>query len=100
MPQFVPYLDSGDYVVVTNAKRVRLTGRKTEQKTYTHYSGYPSGLRVTSFARLMEKNPSTVIRRAVAGMLPKNKHRQDRLGRLFVFADDQHPYHKQLEKHG
>ncbi len=99
-PRYVSYLDCGDYVVVINARQVRLTGKKAQVKTYTNFSGYPAGLRITSFATMMEKKPGDVVRRAVSGMLPKNKHRQPRLNRLFVFVDDKHPYQKELKQDG
>ena len=89
---FVPYLDNGDYVVVINAKAVEVTGKKREEKEYDSYSGYPGGRRVTTFKRLIEDRPDAVLRNAVAGMLPKNKLRQKRLARLYIYADDKHPY--------
>lgn len=95
---YVPYLDMGDYVVVINAKKVILTGRKANVKTYTRYSGYPGGLRTATFKDLLEKNPGVVIKHAVSGMLPKNKHRDLRLGRLFVFPDEKHSYQEKFKK--
>lgn len=89
---YVPYLDNGDYVVVINAAKIRLTGKKFKTKKYTRYSGYPGGLKQFSFQELIKTNPAEVIKRAVSGMLPKNKLRDQRLKRLFVFADDKHPY--------
>ncbi len=89
---YVPYLDVGDYVVVINAAKVKLTGKKYETKKYTYYSGYPGGLKEISFQHLLKENPSEVIKHAVSGMLPKNKLRDRRLKRLFVFADEKHPY--------
>lgn len=95
-PYFVPYLDCGDFVVVINAKKVRVTGKKEEQKIYTRYSGYPGGLKKTVLKELREKSPEEIIRRAVSGMLPKNKLRKKRLKRLYIFADDKHPYNKKF----
>ncbi len=89
---YVPYLDMGDYVVVINAAKVKLTGKKEKVKTYTRYSGYPGGLKKINFQRLLKENPTEIIKHAVSGMLPKNKLRKARLKRLFVFADDKHPY--------
>jgi len=94
---YVPYLDCGDYVVVINAKKVRVTGKKLEQKTYTRYSGYPGGLREVKLKELMEKKPEEVIRHAVSLMLPKNKLRDERLKRLFIFADENHPYSNKVK---
>lgn len=91
-PNYVPYLDVGDYVVVINAKKVVVSGKKEEQKLYTRYSGYPGGLKKTTFRQLKEKKPEEIIRQAVSGMLPKNKLRKKRLARLFVFANEKHPY--------
>ena len=89
---FVPYLDNGDFVVVINAKDLEVTGKKRDEKEYDAYSGYPGGRKVTSFKRLIEARPDAVVRNAVAGMLPKNKLRQKRLARLYIYADDKHPY--------
>ncbi len=89
---YVPYLDNGDYVVVINASKIRLTGKKVKTKKYTKYSGYPGGLKVINFQTLFKKDPTEVIRHAVSGMLPKNKLRDERLKRLFIFTDDKHPY--------
>ncbi|MFN4212678.1 MAG: 50S ribosomal protein L13 [Microgenomates group bacterium] len=89
---YVPYLDCGDYVVVINASKVKVTGKKYATKKYTYYSGYPGGLKEINFQTLLKKNPSEVIKRAVSGMLPKNKLRDQRLKRLFVFAEEKHPY--------
>lgn len=89
---YVPYLDMGDYVVVINAEKVKLTGKKEKTKIYTRYSGYPGGLKILTFEELKKKNPVLIIRHAVSGMLPKNKLRKKRLARLFVFAGEDHPY--------
>lgn len=94
---YVPYLDCGDYVVVINAAKVRLTGKKPETKKYTRYSGYPGGLKEINFDKLLKENPAEVIRHAVGGMLPKNKLRDQRLKRLFVFADEKHPYQNNIK---
>lgn len=89
---YVPYLDSGDYVVVVNAKEVELTGRKEQEKEYKYFSGYPSGQKVIKFKDMLAQKPKEIIRHAVSGMLPKNKHRDQRLARLYIFENDQHPY--------
>ncbi|MCR4326550.1 MAG: 50S ribosomal protein L13 [Candidatus Roizmanbacteria bacterium] len=80
--------DVGDYVVVTNIQFVRITGAKASQKEYGTYSGYPGGLRLESLASLLQRNPRELIRRAVKGMLPKNKLRDKRLARLSTFVDE------------
>ena len=89
---YSPNLDSGDNVVVINAAFVKVSGKKFNTKIYTHYSGYPGGLKVKTFANLQQINPEKIIKLAVAGMLPKNKLRAKRLARLFVFKDEKHPY--------
>ena len=95
---YVSYLDTGDYVVAVNARRVVVTDKKSQTKVYTHYSGYPGGLKTVSFGSLLKKNPGFVIKNAVSGMLPKNKFRQERLKRLFIFADENHPYKDKFVK--
>lgn len=89
---YAPYLDAGDNVVVINAKKVIVTGKKAESKEYTRYSGYPGGLTTETFAALIVRRPDEVIRRAVSGMLPKNKLRDRRLARLHIFPDARHPH--------
>ncbi|MFH0864058.1 MAG: 50S ribosomal protein L13 [Candidatus Gottesmanbacteria bacterium] len=91
-PYFVRHLDCGDYVVVTNAKDIRVTGKKETQKKYYRYSGYPGGLYTRTLAEQRIKDPTKIIYEAVKGMLPQNKLRDRMLTRLFVFADDKHPY--------
>lgn len=93
---YVPYLDGGDYVVVINAKKVKITGKKKKSKIYTHYSGYPGGLKHYSLGELLENKPIEVIKRAVSGMLPKNKLRNKRLSRLFIFPDEKYPYEEKF----
>lgn len=70
---YVPYLDMGDFVVVTNAKKIKVTGKKMQQKVYTRHSGYPGGLKVETMEKLMDRRPTYIIEHAVSGMLPKNK---------------------------
>ncbi len=96
-PYFVHYLDCGDYVVVTNASQVKVTGRKAAQKMYYRHSGYPGGFREISFEKQMEKDPRKVIRHAVKGMLPKNKLQDKRLKRLKIFADEKQPYQDKIK---
>lgn len=90
--RYVPNNDSGDYVVVVNAKKVRLSGKKLSSKKYSYYSGYPGGLRTVKFETLLQTRPEEVIRHAVSGMLPKNKLRDRRLARLYVFPEETHSY--------
>ena len=89
---YVPYLDSGDYVVVVNAAKIKITGKKNINKVYTYYSGYPGGLKRIPYNKMIEKKPEEVLRHAVSGMLPKNKLRDRRLARLFIFKDENHNF--------
>ncbi len=91
-PYFVANLDCGDYVVVTNAAKVDVTGRKAKQKLYSRHSNYPGGFKQISFEDQIKKDPRQVIIHAVRGMLPKNKLQDLRLKRLKVFAGSEHPY--------
>jgi large subunit ribosomal protein L13 len=93
--QFTPFLDLGDHVIVVNAAKVVLTGNKLDQKVYRRYTGYPGGLRQVQARRLLQSHPDRVIREAVLGMLPKNKLRKRMVGRLLVYAGDQHPHQAQ-----
>lgn len=95
---FVPYLDLGDFVVVTNAKEVKVTGKKQQQKKYFRHSGYPGGLKVETYSKLITRKPEEVIRHAVWGMLPNNKLRRKMVTRLKIFATSSHPYTKQINK--
>ncbi len=95
---YVDYLDSGDEVVVINAKEVVMTGKKMSTKTYDSFSGYPGGLSKVSFERMMDHKPSEIIRHAVSGMLPKNKLRDKRLARLHVFPAAEHTFTDKFSK--
>ncbi|MCH8986565.1 50S ribosomal protein L13 [Patescibacteria group bacterium] len=83
-PDFVPYKDHGDFVLVKNFKQVKITGNKLEQKKYYHHSGYIGGLKEKSLGKLLEERPAEVLRKAVWGMLPKNKLRVEQIKRLKV----------------
>lgn len=95
-PSYVSYLDMGDHVVVVNADKIQLTGRKWDQKTYTRYSGYPGGLKERTAAQVFEKDPTLLMKQAVSRMLPKNKQRDVRMTRLHVYAGTQHPFGKEV----
>ena len=95
---YTPHIDGGDYVVVINAKHMKLTGKKIEEKVYDRYSGYPEGRRVISFKELMKKNPSKALYLAVRGMLPKNKLRKRMLRALKIYAADKHLHSAQNPK--
>jgi large subunit ribosomal protein L13 len=91
-PAYTPHVDTGDFVVVVNAKKVRVTGKKLEQKIYYRHSGYPGGLRERTLAEQLERRPEEVIRKAVKGMLPKNKLASAQLRKLKVYAGAEHPH--------
>ncbi len=91
-PYFVKNLDCGDYVVVINAKDIKVTGRKELLKVYYRYSGYPGGLRQETLGELRERKPEEIIHHAVSGMLPQNKLREKMLKRLLISKEDTHPY--------
>ena len=87
---FTPHTDGGDFVVVVNAEKVKVTGNKEEDKMYYRHSGFPGGLKEASLKELREKNPAIIIEKAVYGMLPTNKLRDDRMKRLKVYAGAEH----------
>jgi large subunit ribosomal protein L13 len=89
---YTPHVDCGDGVIVVNAERVRLTGRKAEQKTYFRHSGYVGGAKLIPFKRMQERHPEFVIRRAVQGMLPKTTLGRQMLKKLRVYAGPEHPH--------
>ena len=89
-PNFDPSVINKAKVIVINAAQIRVTGNKFDQKRYYRHSGYPGGLKVTPFSELMKKKPTEVIKKAVSGMLPKNKLRRGRLNNLKIYKDDQH----------
>lgn len=91
-PQFTRHVDVGDFVVVINASKVRVTGRRTELKEYFSYSGYPGGDKFRSFQELVEKKPQFVFEHAVKGMLPHNRLGRRILKKLKVYAEDKHPH--------
>ena len=91
-PIFTPNMDTGDFVVVINADKVKMTGKRELQKTYFSHSGYPGGVRVRSFAEMMEKQPEEVIRKAVKGMLPKNRLGRQLIKKLKVYTGETHPH--------
>ena len=95
-PLYVPHLLTGDYVIVTNAEKIRVTGRKVEQKMYYRHSGYHGGLTERNLADMLEKHPDRVIRQAVKGMLPKNSLGRKMLKRMKVYVGPDHPHAAQV----
>jgi large subunit ribosomal protein L13 len=94
-PQYVPYIDMGDHVVVINAEKVRLTGLKSQQKVYRRYTGFPGGLREESFVRLLARRPEKIVEDAIKGMLPKSKMGRQMATKLKVYKGDKHPHQAQ-----
>jgi len=94
-PTYTPFLDVGDHVVVINAAKVRLTGRKEDDKVYRRHSGYPGGLKETSARKVRSTRPTRLVREAIAGMLPKTKLGRHMLRKLKVYAGDKHPHQAQ-----
>ena len=97
-PEYTPHVDTGDFVVVVNAEKVRVTGKKLDQKMYRRHSGYPGGLRERTLAEQLERRPTEVIRKAVKGMLPKNKLASAQIRKLKVYAGPDHPHAAQQPK--
>jgi LSU ribosomal protein L13P len=97
-PTFSPYIDGGDFVIVVNAERIRLTGKKPEQKMYYRHSNYPGGFKAVSFKQLMAKHPERVLRFAVKGMLPKTRLGRQQLTKLKIYAGPKHPHAAQQPK--
>ena len=98
-PMFTPNQDTGDFVVVINADKVRVTGNKAKQKLYYRHSGYPGGLRSVTLEKTMQTNPARVIEHAVRGMLPHTRLGAQMRKRLKVYAGDQHPHAAQIANH-
>jgi large subunit ribosomal protein L13 len=97
-PYFSPHLDTGDYVVVINAEKIKLSGNKELQKTYKRYSGYPSGLKEIPFKRMLAEKPEEIIRHAVKGMLPKNALGRKLIRKLKIYVGEEHPHTAQKPK--
>jgi len=94
-PQYTPHVDTGDFVVVVNAEKVAVTGKKLEQKRYYRHSGYPGGLRSRTLAEQLQRRPTEVLRKAVKGMLPRNRLSRAQLLKLKVYAGPEHPHEAQ-----
>jgi len=96
-PIYAPHLDTGDYVIVVNAEKVRVTGNKAKQKVYYRHSGYPGGLKAITFEKMMEKHPARIIEQAVRGMLPKNPLGRAMFRKLKVYDGPTHPHQAQVK---
>lgn len=97
-PIFSPAADCGDIVVVTNVKRMLFSGHKLKEKVYRRHTGWPGGLKEVSALDLMKRDPAEVLRKAVTGMLPKNRLRKFRMSRLKIFEESDHPYKQNIWK--
>jgi large subunit ribosomal protein L13 len=89
---YTPGADTGDKVVITNALRVRVTGKKMTDKIYYHHTGFPKGLRSENYQDLFARRPTEVIKRAISGMLPKNRLRAVRMNNLYIYTGEEHPH--------
>ena len=97
-PEFTPHVDTGDYIVVVNAARLRVTGNKATDKKYYRHTGYPGGIRETNFEKMQAKHPGRVLEKAVKGMLPKGPLGYAMIKKLKVYADATHPHTAQQPK--
>lgn len=95
---YIPYLDKGDFVVVVNALKIKLSGKKENKKMYYRHSGYPGGLRSKSVKDTREEQPEQLIRHAVAGMMPKNRLARQMIKKLYIFPQKDHPYQDKFLK--
>ena len=97
-PSFTPHADIGDNVIIINAEKIRLTGKKWDDKKYIRHTGYPGGQRVTTAKELLEKHPIRLVEKAVVGMLPKNRLGSDLFRNLYVYEGGEHPHEAQKPK--
>src|SRR5213596_638621 len=97
-PHYTPHVDTGDFIVVVNAEKVHVTGNKLDQKLYYRHSGYPGGLRSRTLREQLKRRPEEVIRKAVRGMLPKNRLAAAQLRKLKIYAGPEHPHEAQAPK--
>jgi large subunit ribosomal protein L13 len=97
-PQFTPHVDTGDFVIVVNAEKIAVTGKKLDDKIYYRHSGYPGGLKQRTLREQLDRRPTEVIRAAVKGMLPRNKLARQQLTKLKVYAGPEHPHDAQAPK--
>jgi large subunit ribosomal protein L13 len=91
-PEYTPHVDTGDFVVVVNADKIAVTGKKREQKVYYRHSGYPGGLRERTLGEELDRRPTEVLRKAVKGMLPRNRLARQQINKLKIYAGAEHPH--------
>jgi large subunit ribosomal protein L13 len=91
-PQYTPFLDTGDHVIVINAEKVKISGLKADKKTYYHYTGYPGGIRAEEYKKRFERKPTLVVEDAIKGMLPHTKLGRAMFSKLKVYKGDKHPH--------
>lgn len=96
--EFTPHVDTGDYIIVTNAEKVAVTGRKVKDKMYHHHTGFPGGIKSMNFEKLLQRNPTRIIELAVKGMLPKNPLGREMYRKLKVYVGSEHPHTAQQPK--
>jgi large subunit ribosomal protein L13 len=97
-PQYTPHVDTGDFVVVVNAEKIAVTGKKLDEKMYYRHSGYPGGLRERTLREQLERRPTEVLRKAVKGMLPRNRLARQQITKLKIYAGPEHPHDAQVPK--
>jgi large subunit ribosomal protein L13 len=97
-PKYSAHMDSGDYVVVINARNVKVTGKKEKQKVYVRHSGYPGGYKEVKYSKLLTENPAKIIEKAVWGMLPENRLKKKRMARLKVFESSEYTYKDKFKR--
>ena len=97
-PEYTPHCDVGDFVVVVNAEKISVTGKKLEAKRYYRHSGYPGGLRSRTLREQLERRPTEVLRKAVKGMLPRNRLARQQINKLKIYAGPEHPHESQAPK--
>jgi large subunit ribosomal protein L13 len=97
-PQYTPHVDTGDFVIVVNAEKIKVTGNKLDQKRYYRHSGYPGGIRSRTLREQLDRRPTEVLRVAVKGMLPKNRLARQQITKLKIYAGPEHPHEAQNPK--
>lgn len=97
-PTYTPHVDAGDFLIVTNAEKIVVSGKKAEQKVYARHSGYPGGFRTVTYKKMQATHPERIIEKAVKGMLPHNRLGRQLIKKLKVYAGDQHPHQAQQPK--